>query len=650
VELVAAQRLVHVRDLRDNPTKVFAWFEALGYFDHSCALKFAVQYNLWGGTILFLGSREHHERFLDKITSCEALGVFGLTELGHGSNVNGMETTATYDRARDEFVVHSPTFTAQKYWPGNIAEYGQFATVFARLVIDGKDCGPHGFVVPIRDGPRGKPLPGVTVRDSIGQKLCFNGVDNGGLLFNQVRVPRSALLDRFSAVEAGGHFRSDLPKDQLFGKTMGVFLPGRICIALLALAGLKVGLAVAVSYGETRKQFGPRGSGAGGEAEVPIMTHLTHQRRLMPALARTYALDAALKYIGARLAATHDGSARLEVKAVHAHAAGIKAVVSWDATRLLQTARECLGGQGIRAANLVGPMRDHVDMYCTGEGDNVVLMNQVTRFLLDEWKRQSRTKQFCGELAYVARIVLLLERRQSPQSPAGPASLASGKTASAAGAGAASGSAGGTSGSGGGGGSSSSGGSGSGGSGGGGASPSGSSSTSAKPRLRARSSAVFAASRGLKDFEWQSTVLEAAEYVMLASLAGKLEAAAGAGDRDPFFVWNDHLPQIQALAAVHVERIAHREFVAAVQRFERSPLAEAEALRVLELMAHLNALSSIAAQSGFLLSNGLLRAEDARSLDDAITRACVQLRPHAMSLVTAFDLPAKSWPLRGSLE
>ena len=42
-------QIIHLLDLRDNPLKLFAWFESLGVFDHSMALKFAVQYNLWGG-------------------------------------------------------------------------------------------------------------------------------------------------------------------------------------------------------------------------------------------------------------------------------------------------------------------------------------------------------------------------------------------------------------------------------------------------------------------------------------------------------------------------------------------------------------------------------------------------------------------------
>ncbi len=111
-----------------------------------------------------------------------------MTETGHGSNVQALGTTATYDAATEEFVVHTPTAAARKDYIGNAARHGRMAAVFAQLVVGGETHGVHCLLVPIRTTD-GEPLPGVTLSDC-GAKLGLNGVDNGRIVFDQVRVPR----------------------------------------------------------------------------------------------------------------------------------------------------------------------------------------------------------------------------------------------------------------------------------------------------------------------------------------------------------------------------------------------------------------------------------------------------------------------------
>ena len=72
------------------------------------------------------------------------------TELGHGTFVRGLETTATYDAASREFILHTPTLTATKWWPGGMGKTSTHAVVMARLVLKGKDHGPHAFIVQLR--------------------------------------------------------------------------------------------------------------------------------------------------------------------------------------------------------------------------------------------------------------------------------------------------------------------------------------------------------------------------------------------------------------------------------------------------------------------------------------------------------------------
>ena len=124
-----------------------------------------------------------------------------------GSNVQAIGTTASYDDSTGEFVVHTPT-AARKDYIGNAARHGRMAAVFAQLVVGGESHGVHCLLVPIRSDD-GTAMPGVTLSDC-GPKLGLNGADNGRIVFDQVRVPREALLDRYAQVDADGNYRSEI--------------------------------------------------------------------------------------------------------------------------------------------------------------------------------------------------------------------------------------------------------------------------------------------------------------------------------------------------------------------------------------------------------------------------------------------------------
>jgi len=132
-----------------------------------------------------------------------------LTELAHGSNARGILTTAHYDKVTKEFVINTPSEEAMKFWIGGAAKTANISVIFAQLYIGDKCHGPHAFIVPLRDRNNHMPLRGITIGDC-GKKAGLQGVDNGFILFNNFRIPRENLLNRFSDVTPDGQFKSEV--------------------------------------------------------------------------------------------------------------------------------------------------------------------------------------------------------------------------------------------------------------------------------------------------------------------------------------------------------------------------------------------------------------------------------------------------------
>ena len=355
-----------------------AAFETLAFHDLSLLIKFGVQFGLFGGSILMLGTERHHRRYLADAGTLELPGCFAMTELGHGSNVHDIETEAHYHPDSEEFEIITPSESARKEYIGNAACHGRLATVFAQLFVGGEGHGVHALLVPIR-GEDGSVSDGVRIEDC-GEKLGLNGVDNGRIWFDHVRVPRENLLNRFADVSSDGEYSSNIPSpSRRFFTMLGALVAGRVSIALGALSASKSGLAIAIRYGEQRRQFGPEGG-----QEFRLLDYRSHQRRLMPPLAVTYALHFALRHLASRFAERSEQDER-EVEAL---AAGLKAYSTWKNIETLQTARECCGGQGYLAINRFAALKADTDIFATFEGDNTVLMLLVAKGLLTEYRRQ----------------------------------------------------------------------------------------------------------------------------------------------------------------------------------------------------------------------------------------------------------------------
>ena len=379
---------------KDDVEKYMAVFEELGYHDLSLTIKFGVQFGLWGGSVYWLGTDKHHRKYLKDIGTLALPGSFAMTEGGHGSNVKDIEVTATFDPAQDAFILHTPNELARKEYIGNAAVHARAATVFAQLVTNGESHGVHAFVVPLRD-EKGNSLKGIRIEDN-GRKLGLNGVDNGRIWFDNVIVPRDNLLDKFGSVDAEGNYSSPITsQSKRFFTMLGTLVGGRVGVPYAGLSAAKLGLTIAIKYAGNRTQFGPNGGD-----EVSILDYSTHQRRLMPLLAKAYAFHFGQRYSLERYVNKTEKDGQ-EVEAV---AAGMKSLCTWFTTEALQECREACGGNGYLWENRFADMKADSEIFTTFEGDNTVLLQLVAKTRLGEFKDSFGSMGLIGTMKFVSDI------------------------------------------------------------------------------------------------------------------------------------------------------------------------------------------------------------------------------------------------------
>lgn len=367
--------------------------EMLGHADLATMTKCGVQWGLWGGAVDNLGT-ERHKRFAEGSMNVTMPGSFGMTELGHGSDVQNIETTATYDPETKEFIVNSPNEASKKAYIGNAARDGQWVATFAQLYTPGskESHGVHCIIVPFRD-ENGNALPGITIGDH-GRKGGLLGVDNGTISFDNVRVPRENLLNRFADVDEAGNYHSEIESvNRRFFTMLSTLVRGRVGVGAAAGAATRTSLTIALRYATRRRQF----PGLPG-TEKRLIEHRQHRLRLLPRLARSYALailqNELFKELGEHIEAINNGSidqlhptkeqdrAQRELEA---RAAAVKIANTAHATDTIQECREACGGAGYMEENFLTRFKADSDVYTTFEGDNTVLLQLVGKQMITSY-------------------------------------------------------------------------------------------------------------------------------------------------------------------------------------------------------------------------------------------------------------------------
>ncbi|PTT68141.1 acyl-CoA dehydrogenase family protein [Arthrobacter sp. HMWF013] len=376
-----------------------AGFEELVTADPSLQIKAGVQWGLFGSAVMHLGTAEHHAKWLPGIMSLEIPGCFAMTETGHGSDVASIATTATFDPDTQEFVIHTPFRAAWKDYIGNAAIDGLSAVVFAQLVTKDVNHGVHAFYVELRDPETKQFLPGIGGEDD-GVKGGLNGIDNGRLHFDNVRIPRTNLLNRYGDVGADGSYTSPIASPgRRFFTMLGTLVQGRVSLDGAAVAASKIALTAAIRYAAERRQF----NASSHTDEEVLLDYQRHQRRLLTRLATTYAAGFAheqlLQKYDEVFSGAHDTDAdRQDLETL---AAALKPLSTWHALDTLQECREACGGAGFLIENRFASLRADLDVYVTFEGDNTVLLQLVAKRLLADYAKEFRNVDFGVMARYV---------------------------------------------------------------------------------------------------------------------------------------------------------------------------------------------------------------------------------------------------------
>ncbi|MFK7812226.1 MAG: acyl-CoA dehydrogenase [Maribacter sp.] len=368
-------------------------FENMMYVDGSLTIKFGVQFGLFGGSIQKLGTQKHHDKYLQKTGEAKLLGCFAMTETGHGSNVRGVKTTATYDKASDQIIIHTPGKNDNKEYIGN-ALHSKMASVFAQLIVDGKNEGVHAILVPVRN-EKHELLPGVIIEDN-GYKLGLNGVDNGKIWFNQVAVPRENLLNKYGDIKDDGSYHSDIKNpNKRFFTMLGTLVGGRICVARAGLGGAKMALAVAIKHALKRRQF----NDSIKIQEDLLMDYPTHQLRLTPLVASAYVYHVTLD----KMMKEYCDESKPDKRIVETQVAGLKSIITWYANDTIQECREACGGKGYLIENRIADLKGDVDIYTTFEGDNTVLLLLAAKGVLSDFKSEFNSVGFSSVLKLLGK-------------------------------------------------------------------------------------------------------------------------------------------------------------------------------------------------------------------------------------------------------
>ncbi|KAF9158738.1 fatty-acyl coenzyme A oxidase [Actinomortierella ambigua] len=400
-----------------EPVPIFTMrMQTISMIDPGFWTRFGVHYGLFFGALRGSATSSQFSHWVSKgaLALNGMVGCFAMTELGHGSNVAGLETTATFDEASDQFIIHTPSVTATKWWIGGAAHSATHCVCFAQLIVRGKRYGVKSFVVQLRDPKTYTLMPGVNIGD-IGKKMGRDGIDNGWIQFTNVRIPRTNMLMKHTKVSRAG----EVKEPAMAQLTYGALIQGRVAMVVDSGNIAKKAVTIAGRYAAVRRQFS---SNPHDVQETKLIDYAIHQYRLMPLLAMAYAfhftgVETQKLYdtLMDKLESTQPDDASMgevldTLKETHATSAGLKAFCTWSTLNAIEACRQTLGGHGYSAYTGLATTYNDFAVHCTWEGDNTILTLQSGRYLVSCYREAMAGKAQPEGVSYLNDLHKLLNQ------------------------------------------------------------------------------------------------------------------------------------------------------------------------------------------------------------------------------------------------
>lgn len=327
-------------------------------------------------TIYGQGSQEQVDFWGPKSLSFEICGSYAQTELGHGSNVRGLQTTAEYDKNTEEFILNTPTLQSIKWWPGCLGKVATHVVLYAQLLIDGKEYGLNVFMLQIRDENH-LPLPGIRLGD-LGTKVGDHGNDTGFMILENVRIPREYMLNKFKNVTKEGVYETNKDVDPRVNYM--TMIATRAMMVITAGARLAQAATIATRYSLVRKQgFVDTKKGVSYKTdEHSIFDHKMQRYKLMKQIAAAYVVFFSGRWIVDFLSSTEGKNFGIIkdtslLKEIMATSAGLKSLTSYMATVGIEELRKACGGNGYLLNSGIAAISCDYLWQVTAEGDFTIL-------------------------------------------------------------------------------------------------------------------------------------------------------------------------------------------------------------------------------------------------------------------------------------
>jgi acyl-CoA oxidase len=341
-------------------------------------------HSIFMATVVGQGNEEQIRYWVPKILNFEITGSYAQTELGHGSNVRGLQTIAEYDKNTEEFVLNTPTLQSIKWWPGCLGKIATHCVLYAQLLVDGKEYGVQVFMLQIRDENH-KPLSGIRLGD-LGNKMGDGANDTGFMWLDNVRIPRENMLMKYRKVTKDGRFEDVIKADAKVHYT--TMMTTRACMVSTAAVRLCQAVTIAIRYSCVRQQgFVDSTTKSYKSPEVKIIDYKIQQYRLFKQLATGYALRCTGRWMIEQLAVLEGKQVGIIkntelLKEIAATSAGLKSLCTIVATNGIEDCRKCCGGNGYLLNSGIAAMGVDYLWQVTAEGDASILALLTGKHLL----------------------------------------------------------------------------------------------------------------------------------------------------------------------------------------------------------------------------------------------------------------------------